>query len=556
MIELDECLTSTAHTAGACLLLFDSGAIQYKCHHNTCSGKTWQNVKPRLFPDGRYGNNGARRNGTHAAVATTTDYPRHFTDYGNALRLVEACGDSIRYCYEWKRWLVYDGQRWNGDDRGAIIQKAKHCVRQMYFEASQVADDATRKNLVDWARKSENRGRLDAMIALTQDELPVKISQLDQNPWLLNAQNGTLDLRTGQLLPHNPDDLITKLAPVKYDPTAECSLWLKTLDRIFAGNQLLVDYVQRVLGYSLTGVASEQCYFILHGTGQNGKSTILETFSNILSGDGQEKEPYAMNTATETISQKRNSGAVPNDVARLKGARMVTVNEVESGTRLAENFVKQVTGGDTISARFLHAEWFDFKPEFKLFIRANNKPDIKSTDKATWRRPHLIPFTVQIPDDEVDHQLPARLKKEWPGILAWLVRGCLAWQRDGLNPPAEVLAATKEYREEMDTFGAWIAECCVEDGQETASELYASWKEWCVANGHEAGSSTSFGKQLRQRGCSDGRDNEGKRAWMGIRLRTQADNVSNVSNVSKEIETWKVYPGAPAGAEAPDSLEI
>jgi putative DNA primase/helicase len=290
-------------------------------------------------------------------------------------------------------------------------------------------------------RPTLNKKHLSAWPAVSQG-YPVIPEHLDQDPWLFNVENGTIDLKTGELRPHERGALITKLAPVQYDREAECPTWWKFLMRIFNGNLALIEFLQKAVGYALTGSTREQCLFFLHGLGANGKSTLLEIIHTLL-GD------YAHRTSSETFLIKK-SGGIPNDVAALRGARLVGAVEVESGRRLAEVLIKEMTGGDRISARFLHAEWFDFKPEFKIFLAANHKPVIRGTDHAIWRRIHLIPFNVQIPKPEQDRDLPEKLKAELPGILNWALEGCQMWQLYGLEPPAEVQAATQDYREEMD----------------------------------------------------------------------------------------------------------
>ena len=270
---------------------------------------------------------------------------------------------------------------------------------------------------------------------------------LDTDPWLLNVENGTLDLRTGQLHRHRPDDLITKVAPVHYDPEAVCPTWDMFLKRIMAGDEALVHYLQKIFGYSLTGVAREQCIFLAYGGGANGKSTAITAVTSVIGA-------YAQHTPTETLLVKRNDG-IPNDVARLHGARLVTAAEAECHRRLAEALVKQLTGGDKIAARFLHGEWFEFTPGFKVVLAVNHKPAIQGTDHAIWRRIRLIPFTVTIPAKEQNKTLSEKLHAGNAGILRWAVDGCLAWQQDGLDPPSAVSEATAAYRDEMDTVGAF-----------------------------------------------------------------------------------------------------
>ena len=328
----------------------------------------------------------------------------------------------------------------------------------------------------------------------------------------MNVLNGTLDLRTGELRPHRREDLITKLAPVVYDHEARCPLFLAFLDRILAGNADLIAFVQRAVGYSLTGDVQERVLLILWGGGANGKSTLLETLRGML-GD------YAMRTPTETLLVKRE-GAIPNDIARLKGARFVSASEADEGKRLAEAQIKEMTGGDTITARFMRAEFFDFRPEFKLWLATNHKPVIRGTDKAIWDRIRLVPFNVRIPEAEQDKGLGAKLRDELPGILAWAVEGCLAWQRDGLGIAKDVQAATASYRDEMDVVAAFITDVCtVAPGARVQSRvLYEKYKRWCEENGERAVSQKALGEKLRERGLEPRKGSGGARWWHGVEV--------------------------------------
>lgn len=446
---------------------------------------------------------------------TVDDEPIHLTDVGNGRRLVARHGRDLLYCDRWKTWQVWDGQRYSRDDTGEIERRAKETVRAMYAQAGTLAEDEARKDLVKHALRSEGGPRIREMIAAarTEEGIAVAPAVFDRDPWLLNVANGTIDLHTGQLRAARRDDRMTKIAPVVYDPTAQCPTWLAFLDRVMNGRQDVIDFLQRAVGYSLTGDISEHCLFLLFGTGRNGKSTFVETLSAILSD-------YALTTSTDTLLVQR-AGGIPNDLARLVGARLVSASESEAGRNLAEALVKQLTGGDTISARFLHAEFFDFRPTFKLWFRTNHKPTIKGTDDGIWSRIKLIPFTQRIPDAEMDKRLPERLLAELPGILAWSVAGCLAWQGDGLGMPTEVAKATAEYRGEMDILATFLADCCElnEDFRCTAKMLYAAYTTWAEENGERPASQKAFGLRLTERGFISGRGHGGGRLWAGLRLR-------------------------------------
>ena len=431
------------------------------------------------------------------------------SDLGNGRRLVYRHGADLRFCDDWKRWLVWDGKRWANDRTGEVKRRAKDTVASIYAEAAQAPPD-DRKPLGKWAFTSEAGIRRREMIKSAESEpgIPVLPEDLDAHPWLLTIENGTLDLQTGDLLPHQQQDLITKLAPVVYNPDAKCPLWEAFLTRIMGDDMDLIGFLQRGMGYSLTGIINEKALFILYGKGDNGKTTFLEV-NRALTGD------YALRTPTQTLMAKKHDG-VPNDIARLKGARFVSASESEEGRRLSESLIKDLTGGDTMSARFMRAEWFDFVPECKIWLATNHKPEIKGTDEAIWNRIKLVPFEVMIPKEEQDKELIEKLKAELPGILAWAVRGCLDWQRTGLNEPEKVKAATKEYQDEMDELGRFINECCVENNvaQVHKGKLYNAYQKW----GGDL-SKNKFGRAMTERGFPGReRDTRGDHIWKGIGL--------------------------------------
>ena len=426
------------------------------------------------------------------------------TDLGNARRLVQAHGAHMRYCYLWGAWLTWDGKRWNRDDAGQVVRYAKSAVAGIYKEAGDKSTPDARTEIGKWAIKSEARDRLGAMIDLARSEegIAVQPDQLDTDHALLNVANGTLNLRTGILQPHRPADLITKLTPIVYDATATCPLWDAFLWRIMDGRQELIDFLQRAVGYALTGDVSEQCLFYLYGKGANGKSTFLTTILAMLGKD------YATQAAPELLTQGDRH---PTEIADLRGLRFVATVEIEDGARMAEGLVKQMTGGDVLKARFMRGDFFQFEPTHKLFLAANHKLLIKGTDHAMWRRIRLIPFTETITDAEKDVRLPEKLRAELPGILAWAVRGCAAWYAQGLNAPSDVTAATGDYRTEMDTLGRYLEECTVKTPGATvqAKPLYLDYQAWYKASGEKEKdmlTMTAFGRALGDRGFTKAQD--------------------------------------------------
>ena len=440
-----------------------------------------------------------------------------YTDVGNATRLVNLCGTRLRYCGAWKRWLVWDGQRWAIDDTGRVTEVAKLTLRAMR-KMIPLTDAKYQKAYKAHVRSSESWGRLNAMIGLarTAPPIPVTASQLDADPWKLNCLNRTLDLRSGRLSKHQREDLLTKLVPVEYDPNAECRTFDAFLGRIMKGNAALIEYLQRIVGYCLTGDVGEKALFILYGEGNNGKTTFLETIRHVL-GD------YAGQVPIQSLMKKKfGDDGIPNDIAQLQGKRFVTSSETDAGQELAVAKIKQLTGLATLQARYLYAEFFEFVPTFKLFMDCNHKPVIRGHDPAIWNRLKFLPFTVTIPNAEIDREMGAKLRAEAPGILAWAVRGCLEWQRRGLDEPQEVREATQTHQQEMDTIGRFIAECCelAPEFREVTAKLYSAYETWCHDAGEEPESKKAFGMALkRTAGLEPAKDRTIGRFWQGINLR-------------------------------------
>jgi putative DNA primase/helicase len=451
-----------------------------------------------------------------AAVAQkqhSETYAAPYTDVWNANRLVARHGQDLRYCHAWKKWLAWDGKRWRQDDTGEVIRRAEEAVLSLYSEATQLDKDA-RKALLTHAQRSESRNRLDAMVALAQHKLPVRQEELDINPWLLNVENGTIDLRTGALGPHDRTHFITKLAPVAFDSGAECPTWELFVMKIMACRKPLVEYLQRGVGYSATGDVSEQNLFLPHGSGANGKSTFINTITGLL-GD------YAMLAAPDLLMMKRGERH-PTELADLYKRRFVATIESDEGRRLTESLVKQLTGGDPIKARRMREDFWQFLPTHKLWLATNHKPAIRGTDHAIWRRIHLIPFDVRFnadSDNKPDPELPEKLKSEWPGILNWVVFGCLWWQHDRLNMPDEVRQATSEYRQESDLINPWLEDCCQVNplAKSRAGDLYESYLKWCEQNGEKPIPQRTLGRRLSERGCTR-QQSHGVRWWIGIGL--------------------------------------
>lgn len=476
-----------------------------------------------IIPPGRNGHasNAASANGT-AEAREPAKLTFQQTEMGMAELLVNQHGGILRYCHPWSAWLENDGRRWRRDLTAEARRRAKATVRSLYAMAAKIEDDKQRRAVLDLAKRFEKSAAVSAMLRLAEAEpgIPILPEQMDAGPLLFNVQNGTVDLRTGQLRPHNPLDYITKLAPVAHDATATCPTFLAFLERVLPDPEVRA-FIRRAVGYSLTGETCEQCLFFLHGGGANGKSTLL-TVIQAMMGD------YARQAAPELLVS-RGGDRHPTELADLFGARLVASVEVDEGKRLAETLVKQMTGGDKMKARFMRADFFEWTPTHKLFLAANHRPEIRGTDYAIWRRIHLVPFTVTIPPAERDGRLGAKLLAELPGILNWAIQGCLDWQRYGLGVPQAVKDATEEYRQEQDVLADFLAECCVIDPQAyaVAGVLHKAYTTWCEDGGVKPISSTAFGRRLTERGFRAEKPRIGgkqTRVWRGLGLATPTDN--------------------------------
>lgn len=455
----------------------------------------------------------ALENERPAATAATTS-AKHYplTELGFSELLLDQHAGELRYCNA-MGWLRWTGTNWTRDELGTPERLAKAVVREAFAQAARIEDRDTRDRMLKDIRKFEASFRIRGIVALAMSDprVRVPVEVFDADPWRLNVANGTIDLRTGELHPHKPGDHITKLANVNYDPDADCPRFEQFIGEVFDGDSELVGFMQRAIGYALTGDTREQCLFLLYGTGSNGKSVLLLTLQSVLGS-------YAMQTDAATFMVKRTD-AVRNDVARLAGSRLCTAIETEENQRLAESLVKQLTGGDKVTARFLFREHFEFTPAFKLVLAANHKPTINGQDFAIWRRIHLIPFNVTFDGDRADKTLAATLQAEASGVLNWALAGLRTWLDIGLQPPAVVAAATAEYKRESDGLADFIESKCIEAwGREAKTDtLYKRYVAHALAAGDKPIAKVAFGRRLGEKGFEPvtvGR----ARGWGGIDL--------------------------------------
>lgn len=425
-------------------------------------------------------------------TSNSDDLPKSLTDTGNATRFGLRHAGRVIYV-PGQGWMIWDGLQWQRDSVNRVMELAKQLARSIYEEGVVLDDNDARIAVARHAKVSQQAPRLKAALDLAQSipELVVKSEYLDAHDMLLGVANGVINLTTGKLQQAKPEDRITSHSPVAFDASAKCPQFLAFLNQVTDGDKALVLYLQRVIGYCLTGKTNEQCLFFFFGSGANGKTTFLNVLKELLGAE------LARQTPSETLMAKKNSSAT-NDIARLQGVRVVIANEVEDGSLLAESLVKQMTGGEALTARFNYKEFFEFMPKFKLFIAGNHKPTIRGRDDGIWRRLRLIPFTVTIPPAERDKQLQNKLRSELSGILNWAIKGCLLWQKSGLQPPQAVTAAVEAYREEMDLICAWIAANCAQgpDLEWKSRQAYSNYSGWATGGGYKPMSESVFSREL------------------------------------------------------------
>ncbi len=507
-----------------------SGAISAGCHHDHCSW-TWADLRERFEPKSKRKRKPKRR----AAASTQTTPSRgdfRLTDAGNAKRLVAQHGQDFRYCYPWSKHLSWDGKRWRLDDTGAIERAAKDTARSLYGDAANEPDADRRMILAKFAANTERVERLSAMsrVARSEPGIPVLPDQLDADPWSLNTPNGTVNLKTGELRPHRRDDLLTKITAAEYLSAAEsdCPIWEETLDGIFQGKTELIRFVKMLIGYSLIGEVQEHILPVLWGNGSNGKSLFIETVLHVLGKD------YASTIVSDLLLVSQHDQH-PTERADLFGKRLVACVETDDNRKLSESAVKVLTGGDTIKARRMREDFWEFQPSHTVLLVTNHKPVVQGTDHGIWRRLRLIPFTTKFwdpdkgetgpPELEADKKLGEKLKVESAGILRWCVDGCLDWQRHGLVDPPEVRAATADYRRDMDVIGAFIDQCClVGNGalRVKGKSLYAAYRQWAESSGERLVSQRQFGLSMTDRDIERIKSH-GATWYVGIALR--ADDV-------------------------------
>ncbi len=436
---------------------------------------------------------------------TEDSRPPAFSDESLALRFAELHAEDLRYVAAWNKWLIWDGARWGFDETMEAYSLVRKVCR---FAAGQC-----NKPKLASALASAKTVAAVANLSRSDRRLAATVDQWDTDPWALCTPSGVIDLRTGKQRPARPLDHFTKLTSIAPNDKCPTPTWRAFLERITNGDAELVGFLQRVAGYALTGSTREHALFFLHGVGANGKSTFLNAITGII---GDYHTAAAIETFTASTQERHST-----DLAGLRGARLVTSVETEEGRRWAEAKIKALTGGDKIAARFMRQDFFEFVPTFKLVIAGNHKPGLRSVDEAIRRRFHLVPFDVTIPPAERDNNLGERLRAEGPGIMAWMIAGCVEWQACGLAPPDAVTRATAAYLEAEDAFAAWMDEIGTRDAEawQTTKMLFTSWKNWADNAGEHAGTMKRFTQNLETRGLTPERKTHA-RGFRGFRICT------------------------------------
>lgn len=431
----------------------------------------------------------------------------NITEDSAALCFSERYRGTLLYCHTQKIWYAWNGIYWRQEGTGLVFEQTRQLVRELTADQSVTVQQKCNKT--GFVAGVEKFARSDRQFA-------VEATAWDADPFLLGTPAGTVDLRTGEVLPPNPGHRITRITGCEPTNSSDCPLWQDFLWEATGGDTELITFLQQWSGYCLTGVTQEHALVFVHGGGGNGKSVFMNTVAGIL---GTYSTTAAMNTFTASRGDQH-----PTELARLAGARMVTASETEKGHAWAEARIKSITGGDEIAARFMRQDFFQFKPQFKLVIIGNHKPVLHNVDDAARRRFNIVPFARK--PETPDPYLEQKLKCEWPAILRWMIEGCLSWQQHGLLRPASVKATTEAYFSDQDLMGQWLAEHCdAEVGNQFKSDyvgaLFESWVEFCDAAGEKSGTKKSFSEALSQRGFVAKRGTGGARMFAGLRLKKQ-----------------------------------
>lgn len=515
----------------AAIIQDEDGKLGFHCFHNSCGQYTWADFRAKvsgddsllpLMVDGQ-GN------------PWVTDVSA-YTDVGNSLRLIDSYGADIRYCPERKKWFVWDGKKW-GEDNGQVMEMAKLTAMKIPEEINFAGGPEAEARILRHATQSLSQAKLNAMVNLTQSvqDVVVNIGNFDADPWLFNLQNGALDLRDLQFIPHNRSHYSTKMVGVAYDPDATCKLWVDFLDKIMCGDKELVEYLQKIVGLSMTGLTGDNAIFFGYGTGANGKSTFLTVVSRLL-GD------YAKTASSETFMDRPGDN-LRNDLADLKGARFVSTTETEQNRKFAEVVLKMLSGKDKVKCRYLYGEFFEYEPQFKLFIAGNHKPRISGGEYGIWRRIKLIPFNYRFEESERIRDYDDVLSQELPGILNWALEGLKLYHEQGISEPEAVREATKEYKDESDILKEFIDDnCCTGNTCKVQfGELYKEYFKWAESSHVKAISKRSFKDALEERGFPTKAGKGNVRYTLYINIKGKLDVVDGKKQTGWNVRSMKPH---------------
>ena len=447
---------------------------------------------------------------------------------GNAERFVSLHGEVTNYCFEIEQWYIWSRGRWSLKEKASLEHKVKQSARSIKKELARALNDRP-SNVHEVEREYKkhikyscgSRG-LDEVLKISRSEpgMHVRLEQIDADPFLFNCKNGTVDLRTGELKKHCSSDLISMISPASFLPGAQCNRWQQFLMQVFDGDVEMISFVQRAMGYTLSGLTSEQCLFFMYGPGANGKSVLASVMLHVL-GDYGQRAPAELVSKPDKIA----AGRATPDIYRLRGARGVVTSELQERQKFNEALLKDITGGDRLVARGIYKEPVEFDPTHKLWMNGNHKPEISGLDHGIWRRLVIIPMEVIINDRDRDPELLDKLKSEANGILGWMVQGFLDWQQRGLCRPDRVLKATSQLREESDVVGRFLKECCelAAGLMVTKGDLYKRFTQWCSDSGEAVIAKNTFGTQILSRAIADCRSSRG-RSWVNIGIMGEHPN--------------------------------
>lgn len=463
--------------------------------------------------------------GTKEAPKNKSFPPQSWDDTGNADRFVDRYGDSYKYSYTNKQFYVYDGAKWAADDSGMIRRLIDEMIESMKHEKITVPagedPEEFKRDFLKFIKKSRGTTAKKNITDEIKHRRPIAPGEFDKDDMLLNVANGYLDLPSQKLYKHDIHKNFSMQSYIDHTEKMQPTIWLEFLNDIFDGDESVIKYLQKALGYSLTGSTREQVMFILHGKGRNGKSIFVETIAEIL-GD------YSKTMQADSLMVKKHGG-VNTDIARLEGARFVSSSEPNEGFRFDEGLIKQLTGGDKVTARYLYGNEFEYTPKFKIWVSTNHKPLIAGTDDGIWRRLVLIPFDVQIPDEKVDKNLKYKLLREAPAILDWMVQGTYLWMKEGMEQPEKIKVAGINYRNEMDVIEGFVRDQCdrvSEEEFEMSKELYRSYTNWADETGEYKMSMKKFGIKMKEKFNSK-RTKTGVR-YYGLRLKSTYPGLNNL----------------------------